>query len=457
MTEGAPTGQGRRPAMTGRSLIRLRPRPDAVYVSSGWTVLAAGMDGFLDGVADQGVFVHEARLLSHYRYRIEDSLLHPVSLSQITQRSWLGYYVLPAEKPDPENAPSINSIAQQAVELCLRRTVGEGLHEDVDLTNFTQTPTSFRLILELDGDFADQRETREKRRQFGRKTVSWVEHASDWEWRCDYAAEHRFSNQGETGEARIRRGIAVRFSHAGSPPQWSNDRISFEVKLPPGASWHCCVDHVPIIEDHELRPRCRCRLASAGADEPDEYERRTTTYLSGATRFSSGACETLAPVVAGALKRGRHDLAALRLFDFDSGENAWTVAAGLPMYIALFGRDALTAAWEAAPVSLDLMRGTLPILDKYQGKRRDDWRDEEPGRMIHEAHTGPLPALNYNPQGRDYGLMTGFSCYVRAYKFGLLLVRGRPTMALECRRGSGSAVRRASARWPQMARRAPQT
>lgn len=394
--------------MRSPGLVRLRPRADTVYVSSGRTVLATGTDGFLDGGADEGLFVHETRLLSRYRYRIEGAPLHPVSLSHITQRSWLGYYVAPAEKPDPKDPPSINAIAQQTVELRLRRTVGEGLHEDVDLTNFTQTEVTFRLVLELEGDFADQRETREKRRQFGHQTTSWRDGTDVWEWKSDYIARHRYSHQGETGEAEIQRSIAVRFSHADSPPQWSDGRIAFDVTLKPHAIWHCCVDHVPIIEGHELRPRCRCRLASTG---PDEYSRRTGSFLNKATRFSSANCDTLAPVVVGALERGKHDLAALRLFDLDRDNNAWTLAAGLPLYIALFGRDTLTAAWEAAPVSIDLMRGTLPVLADLQGMRRDDWRDEAPGRMMHEAHTGPLPALNYTPQARDYGELTSSAFY----------------------------------------------
>jgi glycogen debranching enzyme len=121
-------------------------------------------------------------------------------------------------------------------------------------------------------------------------------------------------------------------------------------------------------------------------------------------------------VVIRALEQGKRDLAALRLFDFDSDDRAWTTAAGLPIYIALFGRDTLTVAWEAAPVSVDLMRGTLPVLARLQGKEVNDWRDEQPGRMLHEAHTGPLSALNYSPKGRYYGALTtsGFYPFVVA-------------------------------------------
>jgi glycogen debranching enzyme len=87
------------------------------------------------------------------------------------------------------------------------------------------------------------------------------------------------------------------------------------------------------------------------------------------------------------------------------------VAAGLPIYTALFGRDTLTAAWQAGLTGPDLMRGTLAELARWQGAERDDWRDEQPGRMLHEAHTGPLAMLNFNPRRRYYGSVTTSGFY----------------------------------------------
>src|SRR5439155_14517601 len=120
-----------------------------------------------------------------------------------------------------------------------------------------------------------------------------------------------------------------------------------------------------------LPPRYRCRSFSP---QDTTYDRRTRAFLREATGFDSAESNTLAPVVVGALEQGKRDLAALRLFDLDCGEHAWTVAAGLPLYLALFGRATLTAAWEAAPVTSDIMRGTLEVLARRQGKRVDDWR-----------------------------------------------------------------------------------
>jgi len=396
------------------SLVRLRPRAETIYVSRGRTVLATGRDGFLGDGEEQGLFVSETRLLSRYRYLIDGQPVPPVSVSNVAQHSWLGYYIVPASDELRRSGKFATADAcQQSLELRLSRYVGDGLHEDVDLTNFTQQQVNFTLELECDVDFADQEETSGPRRQRGKLKRSWGEKDDVWELAFDYRASHRFQHQVESGVASIQRGIRLRFSSTTTAPRLRGDRIVFEIRLGLQERWHCCVDIIPIVEEHELVPQYRCR---SFARRDNEYDRRSDIFLREATQFSTPESGTLAAAVAGSLEQGKRDLAALRLHDLDTGKRAWTTAAGLPMYLALFGRDTLTVAWEAAPVSLDLMRGTLPVLAGLQGRRVNNWRDEQPGRMLHEAHAGPLAALNYNPKARYYGSITtsGFYPFVVA-------------------------------------------
>ena len=58
-----------------------------------------------------------------------------------------------------------------------------------------------------------------------------------------------------------------------------------------------------------------------------------------------------------------------------------------------------------------MMRGTLAELPKTQGTKIDDWRDEQPGRFVHELHTDPRAMLNYTPHSRYYGGVTGSIYY----------------------------------------------
>jgi glycogen debranching enzyme len=85
-------------------------------------------------------------------------------------------------------------------------------------------------------------------------------------------------------------------------------------------------------------------------------------------------------------------------------QDEWlTLQAGMPLYPALFGRDTLTAGWQAAYLdrgaSLD---ASLTRLGRMQSDRVNDWRDEEPGRIPYQVRRGPLALLDLNPYSAYY-------------------------------------------------------
>jgi glycogen debranching enzyme len=163
---------------------------------------------------------------------------------------------------------------------------------------------------------------------------------------------------------------------------------------------------IPWIDGRELSPPGVCRSLE---DPADELQRRRDLFLKQSTTF--GSSHALSTVVVDALEQAKRDLASLRLYDLDVDEHAWTVAAGLPVYIALFGRDTLTASWQAALTGPELMRGTLAELARWQGHEVNDWRDEQPGKMLHEAHDGPTKVLSFNPRQRYFGSITTSGFY----------------------------------------------
>src|SRR2546423_1031839 len=395
---------------TTRGQIRLRPRDDTLHVSQNRTVFATERNGQIISGADHGLFVHETRVLSRYGYRINGEPPFPVALSNVESHSWLGYYIIlpPGIRAGPPDQGSgqMRQETEQTLELRVARFVGDGVHEDIDLTNYADQPTAFTFEIDIDADFADLVETKRSRLQHGERTRLWSD--EDYELTFDYRAEHHYQNQSEQGTARIHRGIAIRFTRSTTAPRQRDRHIVFEVELAPRQTWHTCVEMRVLIDGQWLEPLYPCRAFNVTHTERDE---RRCLFLNEATTFASRESETLAPIVIGALERAKRDLLGLRLYDLDTDEHAWTMAAGLPIYIALYGRDTLTASWEAALLGSDMMRGTLVELAKWQATEVNDWRDEEPGKMLHEAHTGPLEALNYNPRRRYYGSITTSGFY----------------------------------------------
>ncbi|MFN2421299.1 MAG: glycogen debranching N-terminal domain-containing protein [Gemmatimonadota bacterium] len=405
--------RSRDPENAAAPLARLVPHGRHQYVSRGRTVLTTSLDGFIDGRGDHGLFVHETRLVSRLKYTIDGRDPHPVALSNVEQESWLGYYILAPPNREAEQADQgsgqMEAAAQQTLELRIWRHVGVGLHEDVDLTNYTREPMSFRLALELDGDFADLVEARSgERKQSGERSVQWEATARGGALVLRYRVERAYDHGQERGTARLDRGLRVEVT-ACPGTRWESGAVMVDVELAPGATWHACVDYIPLEEGEPLPgPGAACY---GGEDEDDDWERRRRAFLQSATCFSSGESRTLGPLIASAVEAAKRDLAALRLYDLDHGRHHWVPAAGLPNYVALFGRDVLTAAWQMALTGPEVMAGALEELPRWQGREVDDWRDEEPGRMLHEAHSGPLEVLNVNPRGRYYGSVTTSPAY----------------------------------------------
>lgn len=117
--------------MTDRrgELVRLRPWEDLVVVSHGRIVLGTDRDGFFDGGPNRGLFVHQTRLLSRHRFLIDGQAPRPVALSNVTQGSWTGYYVLLPPGADPgerdEGSGHMDPASEETLELLLTRTVSD--------------------------------------------------------------------------------------------------------------------------------------------------------------------------------------------------------------------------------------------------------------------------------------------------------------------------------------------
>jgi glycogen debranching enzyme len=60
----------------------------------------------------------------------------------------------------------------------------------------------------------------------------------------------------------------------------------------------------------------------------------------------------------------------------------------VPWFVALFGRDSLIVSLQNALVYPDFARGALDTLGARQATKCDDFRDAEPGKILHELRFG---------------------------------------------------------------------
>jgi glycogen debranching enzyme len=369
-------------ARRASDLIRIRPRPRTAHISRGRSVLATTVEGLIEGDPDHGFFVHETRLLSRWRYRIDGAAPIANAFSSIRQNRWLGYYVIPAPgvtpPPADEGSGQVPPESRNTLELRVQRFLEDALEEEIELTNYAMESTSFVFTIEVDADFADQAETR-KRRQHGELRKLWEPPRLVFE----YSARN--------GSQSLRRGVEI---DVGSSARYEDGQLSFDVRLQPKENWRMGIRIAPLAGGRPAR-------RSTGVSPVDEGD--------GSGPPAETASIDLHPLTAdvmATIAQAGDDLAALRL-----DPPAWTLAAGVPLYVALFGRDTLTSAWQAGILGPEMMSDTLRALAATQGTVEDDWRDEQPGKMLHEAHTGPLSILEFNPRARSYSSITTSGLY----------------------------------------------
>jgi glycogen debranching enzyme len=105
-------------------------------------------------------------------------------------------------------------------------------------------------------------------------------------------------------------------------------------------------------------------------------------------------------------------MAALRLPIAGTDHMVFVPAAGLPWFVAPFGRDSLIVSLQNLLIYPEFARGALDILGSLQAKENDDYRDAEPGKILHEMRYGELAHFKLIPHTPYYGTADATPLYL---------------------------------------------
>jgi glycogen debranching enzyme len=382
-------------------LINIRPQAGSFEISRGRTVFVSRFDGTVDpDCSRHGLHVYDTRLLSRYTWLMNGKQPEFSCGSNLDQSSWMGFY-LQAPQNYKDTPTGESDPLQQTIELRLTRSVGEGLHEDVLVKNHTQIETVVNLELKYRYQFVSREEVSCSRKQRGKLSLDWCRpRFGVWEQNAEYRARHWYNKQGNKGVAHFWRGLKLRIENASTEPNCRRERISFEIHLAPRGEWRACLSWLASFDGQELPFSPSCSRVSSS-----NWNLRRAEYEASATSFPFLEDHDLSSTVNRVLRRSRTDLSDLRMYDLDS-DGGIVVAAGVPTYLAAFGRDMEAVSWQAPLLSLDFLRGSLNFLNNLGAVETNDWRDAQPGRLPHEMHTDPLSMLNYRPKSLYFGSVT---------------------------------------------------
>lgn len=172
-------------------------------------------------------------------------------------------------------------------------------------------------------------------------------------------------------------------------PRLTAGKASAAVRLGPQETFVMMVDILPSIGEEEPDPDFQFDRALEAA------EKTYRAWNSLCTRFETDN-ETLD---GGLLWRSMEDLRVL----CDDTPSGLYPTAGVPWYAVPFGRDALLTSFQCLGLNPELARGSLRYLAEHQGKRVDPYREEEPGKILHEIRFGELANLKQIPHTPYFG------------------------------------------------------
>ncbi|HEY9812063.1 MAG TPA: amylo-alpha-1,6-glucosidase, partial [Candidatus Sericytochromatia bacterium] len=111
------------------------------------------------------------------------------------------------------------------------------------------------------------------------------------------------------------------------------------------------------------------------------------------------------------IERAEQDVYLLRQ-TFGKGR---ALSAGVPWFSTLFGRDSIIAASQTLILDSSIARETLGILAHYQGKTDNEWRDEQPGKILHELRLGEMARCEEVPHTPYYGTVDATPLWLMLY------------------------------------------
>src|SRR3982074_2713664 len=368
-----------------RMSFKVQVGPAQIAIHQGQTVLLTETDGRVNWPSKCGLYFCDTRVISAWAIYANGQLWDLLKGGAVAPHAARSFVTDRAF--ETEDAP----VAARTLGLVIGRQVDGGLHEDIEITNNTQKPVRFNLEVAMRADFADIFEVKgDNIWRRGHSITSWS--AKREILRVTYR------NRDFCREVIVRTGEGD-----GRPTVYANGRLSFDIALKPGQAWHRCLIYDLVDGSRRFRASKECihsSVTSGHSRNIDEWQRTVLKIETSNEEFYR------------CYNQGVQDMAALRLPLQGTDHMVFVPAAGLPWFVALFGRDTLIVSLQTMIVYPEFAAGTLEVLAQYQATERDDYRDAEPGKILHELRYGELAHFKLIPHTPYYGTADATPLYL---------------------------------------------
>ncbi|HVE75724.1 MAG TPA: amylo-alpha-1,6-glucosidase [Actinomycetota bacterium] len=371
----APKGAGPIGKLLSAPAITAQSGGDRLVIKEGRIFLRCGVDGDINPkFGGDGLYSDDTRFLSELQIQVNGH--SPVALSA---SAVLGY-AMTVNSTNPEIVDNGNRISQQTLSIARHRFIADRLYEQIAITNFGQKGADVDIEITLGSDFADTFEVRRVRQRHVRGKEMPVKRSPK-----GFAL-------GYLGEDDVLREAVVQWTH--KPKGWTFDddgraHLLWSMKLGAGEQETVGYSIEPSVGGETQKARSFKTALSEVRAAHDKWLKDGSSISTNNDTFNA--------IVGSSIR----DLKALLTPIGDEGLEV--ITAGIPWFVAPFGRDSLITCYEMIMFNAEPARQTLLYLAANQADKDEAWRDAEPGKILHEVRSGELAGAGVIPHTPYYG------------------------------------------------------
>jgi len=353
-----------------------------------------------DSNPSMGLFCSDTRFLSRLELQIEGR--SPVLLSSTADKGFsLSVLCTNPRIDDRLNADSVG-IRRELV-------LNGALFEEIEVANYSTTTVTFELTISFDADFVDLFEVRGYDRQKRGKLLRLLDPTTE---------EAILKGDGVSSIQTTATPEVLTLAYQGLDGSVMESRIQFQHRIPDSFKGYTAVWRMELASHETEKLGYRVNMLT--------NNKSSSTVSAPATLGQAKAAEVMEEQHWGqqitrirsdkslfnrVIERAEQDMYLLR----QSFGKHKTVSAGVPWFSSLFGRDSLITAYQSLMLNPQIAKETLFLLAAYQGKSEDDWREEEPGKILHELRLGEMARCQEIPHTPYYGTVDATPLWLMLY------------------------------------------
>jgi len=352
---------------------------DAIVIKDDNVFFITQPDGNVpvEGGHGYGLYYHDCRFLNAYEFRISGSLVPALGASATA--GFMGKFEL--TNPDFTTSDG-KSVKKESIGIRWNRIIDSRhltLHDLIVFEHYGRQPADFPVSFTFRSAFEDLYTVKGALQEpLGvRLEHAWID------------GKLHYLYEGKDG---VYRSLTVHFSPA--VERTDGETAHFHVALHSDETKRMLISLV-LRESRDLHEVQSQRLKERNIERLEaELHLDAQAWMQSVTEITSDSF-----VLQQIMTRSLRDLRVLR--STLKGETFF--AGGVPWFVTIFGRDSLITAFQMLAFDPDISAQTLRLMATYQGNEVDEWRDEEPGKMLHELRVGEAAHLKLIPHTPYYG------------------------------------------------------